>query len=339
MKKVLLTGVTGFLGSHTAIQLLEKGYHVTGTLRNMNRANSIKEIISKYTSKIENLDFAEADLEDQHIWEDLCKDKDFVMHIASPFPRELPKNDDELVKPAKAGVLNILKASSNLGVKRIVITSSTGAIVYGNSKGRHNEFTESDWTNVANKNDTTPYFRSKTIAEKAAWDFIEQDKSGLELVTVCPGAILGPVLEQDFGTSANIVIKALDGSSPALPNIGFDMVDVRSVADLHIRAMENPVAANQRYIGSSGYYKFSEVAAVLRNAYPNKKVPKITLPDFVVRLFSNFDKTLKPILIDLSAERRVNHSKAVNELGWKPLSIEEAILSCAASVINHGIVH
>ncbi|MBR10505.1 MAG: nucleoside-diphosphate sugar epimerase [Rickettsiales bacterium] len=338
MKKVLLTGVTGFLGSHTTIQLLEKGYHVTGTLRNMSRADSMREVIAKHTSKVENLAFAEADLEDESIWLTLCKDKDFVMHIASPFPRKLPKNDDELIRPAKAGVLNVLNASSKLGVKRVVITSSTGAVVYGNSKGKHNEFTESDWTDVSNKKDTTPYFRSKTIAEKAAWDFIEQDNSGLELVTVCPGAILGPVLEQDFGTSANIVIKALDGSSPALPNIGFDMVDVRSVADLHVRAMENALAANQRYIGSSGFSKFSEVADVLRKAYPTKKVPKVTLPDFMVRLFSNFDKTLKPILIDLSAERRVNHSKAVNELGWKPLSNEEAILSCARSVISHGIV-
>lgn len=338
MKNVLLTGVTGFLGSHTAIQLLEKGYHVTGTLRNQNRAEEIRAVIAQHTSQIDHLYFAVADLEDRSIWVDLCTGKDFVQHIASPFPRVLPKDENELIRPAKAGVLNILEAASSTGVKRVVLTSSTGAIMYGNTKGRQNTFKEEDWTDINNRKDTTPYFRSKTIAEKAAWEFIEQDSSGLELVTICPGAILGPVLEKDFGTSANIVIKLLDGSSPALPNIGFDMVDVRSVAELHILAMESKNAANQRYVGSSGYFSFPEVADVLRKKYLERKIPKFILPDIMVRLFSLLDQTLKPILLDLSAERRLDHLKAQNELGWNPLSNEEAILSCASSVFAQGIV-
>lgn len=337
--KVLLTGVTGFLGSHTAIQLLNKSYEVVGTLRNMARADEIKQVIAQHTSNIEKLSFAEADLTDEAAWPDLMKGISYVMHIASPFPRELPKREENLIIPAKQGTLNILNAAAENGVKRVVLTSSTGAIIYGKEKSnRTGAYTEADWTDITRKKDTTPYFRSKTIAERAAWDFIKNDDSGLELATVCPGAILGPVLEKDFGTSANIVIKTMDGSSPAIPNIGFDMVDVRSVADLHIRAMEMPEAAGERFVGSSGFLSFKEVADILRERYPDKSIPKFSLPNFAVRLFANFEKSLQPILIDLGVERRLDHSKARELLDWQPISTKEAVLACAESLVKLGIV-
>ncbi len=338
-RKVLLTGVSGFLGSHTAIQLLNKNYEVVGTLRDMERSESIKSVIAQHSSKTDNLSFAEADLEDTKVWNTLTKGIDFVQHIASPFPRTLPKHEDELIKPARNGVLNVLKAASKNGVKRVVLTSSTGAIIYGKSKGeRSNTFTEKHWTDVTNRKDTTPYFRSKTIAEKAAWDFIQRDGSDLQMTTVCPGAILGPVLEKDFGTSANIVIKSMDGSSPAVPKIGFDVVDVRSVAELLILAMESPKAAGERYIGSAGFLHFKEVAQILKEAYPNRKIPSGTLPNFMVRFYSNIDKSLKPVLVDLGTERRLDHSKAVKDLSWHPISPKEAVLSCAESILELGII-
>jgi len=337
--KVLLTGITGFLGSHTAIQLLQKGYQVVGTLRNMERAGEIKEVLAQHTPHTDRITFAEANLTDAAVWPQLMAGVDYVQHVASPFPRTLPKHEDELIGPAKAGTLNVLQAAAAHGVKRVVLTSSSGAIVYGKPKGQESgTYNESHWTDATNKKDSTPYFRSKTIAERAAWDFIEKDTSGMELATVCPGAILGPVLEKDFGTSANIVIKVLDGSTPAIPQIGFDMVDVRSVADLLIRAMEQPAAANQRYVGSAGFMSFMQVANVLRSAYPKRKIPKGTLPNFMVRLFSNIDKSLKPILIDLGKERQVDNNKAKTQLGWQPINNQEAVLSCAKSVLDLGIV-
>ncbi len=337
--KVLLSGVTGFLGSHTTIQLLNKGYEVIGTLRDKRRAVEIHQIIAKHTSYPDRLTLVEADLLDENIWQTLTEGVTYVQHIASPFPRTLPKNEEELVQPAKQGTLHILNAASKNGVKRVVITSSSGAVVYGKQKGEESgTYKEEDWTDISNKADTTPYFRSKTVAERAAWDYIQQDSSEMELTTVCPGAILGPVLEEDFGTSANIVIKTLDGSTPAIPNIGFDIVDVRSVADLLIRAMEAPQAANQRYIGSAGFMSFKDVANILKQKYPDRKIPSITLPNLAVRLFSRIDPTLKPILIDLGVERRVDHSKAAKDLNWEPISNEEAVLACAESVINLGIV-
>lgn len=336
---VLLTGVTGFLGSHTTIQLLNQGFRVVGTLRSMERAEAIKSVIAEHTDHIDQLSFVEADLLDAEVWPKLMRGVDFVQHIASPFPRVLPKNDEELIGPAKDGTLRILRSAAAAGVKRVVLTSSSGAIVYGKPKSRRKAtFDESDWTDVANRADSTPYFRSKTIAERAAWEFVEQQNGKLELATVCPGAILGPVLEKDFGTSANIVIKMLDGSSPAIPKIGFDIVDVRSVADLLIRAMVRPEAANQRYVGSSGFMSFRNIADTLRQEFPDRKIPGMGLPNFMVRLYSNIDASLKPILVDLGAERKVSHAKARRELGWEPLSTEEAVISCAKSLIEQGIV-
>lgn len=338
-KKVLLTGVTGFLGSHTTIQLLDKGYHVTGTLRNMKRANEIRAIIAQHTPHADRLSFAEADLKDLQIWNTLAKGMDYIQHIASPFPRNLPKSDAELVEPAKNGTLAILEAANNNDVKRVVITSSSGAITYGKPKGKRNAtFTASDWTDETNIKDSTPYFRSKTIAEKAAWDYAKKPNTKVEVTTVCPGAILGPVLEKDFGTSANIVIKTIDGSTPGLPDIGFEIVDVRSVADLLILAMEKSQAANQRYSGTTGYLTFKNVADILRAEYPNRKIPKRVLPNFAVRLFSNIDKSVKPILIDLGIHRKIDSSRTRRELGWEPIDNKEAVLACAKSALELGIV-
>lgn len=338
-KRVLLTGVTGFLGSHTTIQLLEKGYEVTGTLRDFSRAKSILEVIGKHTSHINRLALVEADLMDKTIWQKLTENTDFVQHIASPFPRELPRNENDLIQPAKLGTLNVLDAASRNKVKRVVITSSVAAVVYGKTeKELEGSFNENDWTDENNKKDSTPYFRSKTIAEKAAWRFLQHDQSGLEITTVLPGAIVGPVLESDFGTSANIIIKMLDGSSPALPKLGFDIVDVRSVADLLIRAMEMPQAANKRYIASAGYLTFKEVATILKQHYPNRRIPTFEVPNFFIRVMSKFDGAIKPILVDLGIKRKLDSIKAKEELQWQPLSVQNAVKSCAESIFERGIV-
>jgi dihydroflavonol-4-reductase len=278
-------------------------------------------------------------LQDGRIWLELTQGVDFIQHIASPFPRVFPKKENDLIIPAREGTLNILRAAATNKVKRVVITSSVASVAYGKEKQHRNGTSnESSWTNEDNKSDITPYYKSKTIAEKAAWDFIKKDKSGMELATVCPGAILGPVLEEDFGTSANIVIRLLDGSSPALPNIGFNIVDVRSVADLLIRAMEHPEAANQRFIASEGYLKFADIARILEQEYPEKKIPKKIVPDFIIRLISIFDKSLQPIIIDLGIDRIADPGKAKKLLNWKPLPNREAIISCAKSVVDLGLV-
>lgn len=324
---------------HTAIQLLNHGYQVVGTLRNAERIPAVKEIISKRSNNTDQLSFAIVELTDTAVWQSLMQDISNVLHIASPFPSKLPKQEEELITPAREGTLNVLKAATTNGVKRVVVVSSLAAVVYGKTKAELEKvFDEHDWTDESNKKDTTPYFRSKTIAEKAAWSFIKNSNSDLELTTILPGAILGPVLEKDFGTSANIIIKMLDGSSPAIPKIGFDIVDVRSVADLLIRAMESPIAAGNRYIASAGYLTFNEIATILLNEYPNRKIPQKELPNFAARLFSLFEPSLKPILLELGIKRKTDISKAARDLEWQPLSTREAISACAKSIIENGIV-
>ena len=338
-KNVLLTGITGFLGAHTAIQLLNKGYNVVGTLRDKKRASDIRAIIGEHVSSINNLTFAEADLNNAVVWSELTKNVDYVQHIASPFPRKLPKNENDLILPAKNGTLNILKSAADNGVKRVVMTSSMAAVVYGKSKDQLSRvFTETDWTDETDKRDTAPYIRSKTIAEKAAWAFMQNNKSGLELTTVLPGAILGPVLEKDFGTSANIVAHILQGQPPALPKIGFDIIDVRSVADLLIKAMESPKAADKRYIASAGYLTFREIALLLSAQYPHRKVPSGELPNFAARLFSVFEPALKPVLLDLGIKRKAYIDKAKSELNWEPLPLKEAVMACAESLFKQKII-
>ncbi|MDY0931647.1 aldehyde reductase [Chryseobacterium sp. CFBP8996] len=337
-KKVLLTGVTGFLGSHTTIQLLNKDFDVIGTLRSKDRISSIRETIGKYSPNINNLTFAEADLSDEEIWLDLTKDVDYVLHIASPFPRELPKHENDLIEPAKRGALNILKAATANSVKRVVMVSALGTITYGKTKEELSSvFDENDWTDESNLKDTTAYYRSKTIAEKAAWDFLEEEEAKLEFTTICPAAILGPVIDNDYGTSANIIIGLLNGSLPALPKIEFDIIDVRSVADLLIKAMEMPQAANNRYIASAGHYNYKEIAQILKQQYPERTIPTFLLPDFITKIFSIFQPLLKPVLLE-NVTRKINSSKAGKDLNWQPLSAKEAILSCAESILESNIV-
>lgn len=337
--KVLLTGISGFLGSHTAIQLLENGYEVTGTLRSLDRADAIKTLLARHTRHVDHLRFAQAELTDEQVWFDLTRGMDYVQHVASPNPRELPKHDDELIRPAKNGVLHVLRAAAANGVKRVVLTSSSSALMYGRPKGQQSGlYDESMWSDETNHTDNTAYYRSKTMAEKAAWDFMAADTSGLELVAVLPGLILGPVLEQDFGNSANAVLKLLDGSMPAVPAMGFEVVDVRSITDLLLRAMEQPAAAGQRFLGTACFLTLAQIAAMLRTRFPDRPIPRRVLPNFLTRVLSWFDPAIRPILVDLGHQRKGDNRKAKQVLDWQPLDSQEAVISCAESLLALGLV-
>ena len=337
MSKVLLTGITGFLGSHTAIQLLDRGYEVVGSMRNLQRADAIRKIIASHTTaSINRLQFVQADLTNADAWHTAVQGVDYVQHVASPLPRVLPKHDDELVIPAREGSLNVLRAAAAAGVKRVIQTSSAATMMYGVTKQK--TFDENDWTDETNRKDTTPYFRSKTIAEKAAWQFMKEDNSGLELTVVNPVLILGPVLEKDYGTSAELIKKLLDGSMPALPKMSFALVDVRSVADALIKAMETPEAAGHRFAIGNSFMALQEIANTLRAAYPNKKIPKASLPDFAVKLFALIDKEVQTVLPELGAERRIDSSKAREMLNWQPLDDKQSILDTAQSLFIHEVV-
>ena len=246
---VLVTGGSGYIAGYCIAQLLDDGWRVRTTVRNLARAEEVRATIGKIAADAGAIEFAAADLNSDAGWADAVAGVDYVLHVASPFPAIAPKSDDELVRPARDGALRVLNAARDAGVKRVVMTSSVAAIAYGRG-GREEPFTEADWTDETNRDDTSAYVRSKTIAERAAWAWREAEGGALELVTVNPALVLGPVLRSDVSTSSELIKKLLDGSVPALPRMGFCLADVRDIARLHLLAMTSPAAAGQRFLGS-----------------------------------------------------------------------------------------
>lgn len=337
--KVLVTGASGFIATHCIIQLLEKGYHVRGTLRSMSRAESIREIIAKHTARAAELEFAEADLLKDDGWAEAAIGCKYMLHVASPFPLDNPKDEMELIRPAREGALRALRAAQAAGVKRVVLTSSVAAIAYGHEKDMNRPFTEEDWSNPESKSNTA-YTRSKTLAERAAWEFMETEKPDFELTVINPGAVLGPVLEQDIGTSAELALQLMQGALPGLPRLGFPVVDVRDVASLHILAMESPKAAGQRFACANGFLWLEEMADILREAFPDnaKKIPKNKMPNWLVRLAVRFGAAPAALATELGRNRETSSDKAKQILGWKPRSAEDALKATTQSLIDLGLI-
>jgi len=335
--QVLVTGASGFIASHCIIQLLKKGYVVRGTVRSLDRSASVREVIGKHVN-VDNLAFVECDLSIDAGWDAAMQDCTFVLHVASPIPRSAPKDQNELIEPATQGALRALKAADLAGVKRFVMTASTASIAYGyGNTGK--VFTEEDWSDPDGA-DNSAYTRSKTIAEKAAWNYVESSKTVMEFCTINPGAVLGPILESDYGTSAEIVLKLLTGDFPGIPALGYPLIDVRDVADLHIRAMESESSKNERFLCANEFMWMGEVAEILRETHPEyaKKLPKTKLPNWAVRLASLFDPVTRSVVFELGIIRNVDSSKAKNLLGWQPRSNREAIVATADTLIALGLV-
>ena len=339
METVLVTGGTGFVGIHTILQLLQKGYKVKTTLRNLNRQNEVLEILkNEGISQFENLEFVEADLTRNDNWEEATKGCTYVLHVASPFPSTEPKNPDDVIIPAKQGTLRVLKAAKNAGVKRVVMTSSFGAIGYSIDPKNH-IFTEEDWTdpNAAN----TTYIKSKTLAELTAWDFIKNEGDKMELTVINPVGIFGPVLGKDFSSSIQMVEQLMNGKMPATPNVSFGIVDVRDVADIHIKAMTSPKAKGQRFLVTSDVItSLPEIAKILRSQ-PNefaKRVTKKVFPDWLVKVLSIFKPELKQVASQLGKVKVLSNEKAKTVLNWQPRSKETIVADTAKSLIKYRLV-
>ena len=333
---VLLTGGTGYIGSHTAIQLLNRGYRVIGTLRSPNRIEEIRQTLAAHTPHIDQLELRVADLTRAEDWPPLVAQAQAIMHIASPVPLKKPKDENSVIQPAMQGVEHIFQAAQQAGVTRIILTSSIAAACYG--KERFKTFTEEDWSDPENKRDHSAYTRSKTYAERLAWDHTNKSNGAIQLTTILPGLVIGPVLEKDYGVSATLVKRLLDGSTPAMPKLGIPMVDVRSVAELHILALEEQDSIGHRIFATDQFTYLHEVAETLRLAFPDYRIPKIKVPDWLLHLAAIFDPELSQVKFEINAERRTDNQKARNLLGWHPIPLERSILDTAQSMIDHGIV-
>ncbi len=333
--KVLVSGGSGYIAGFLIRQLVNEGWMVHTTVRNLARESEVRKLINGDNSKLK---FFAADLMSDDGWGEAMVGCSHVAHLASPFPTGVPKNEDELIIPARDGALRVLRLAKEAGVKRFVMTSSCAAIAYGHGN-KVQTFTESDWTNVASP-DVQPYIKSKTIAERAARDWVAAEGGDMEYCSVNPSGVLGPVWSNDISASTEIVKKLLEGALPGCPDIGFSIVDVRDVADMHVRAMNAPGMAGDRFICAGPFLKMIEIARVLKSRLgaEARKVPTRRLPDILVKLAAMFDPTVKQVAGETGKIRNVDPSHARVVLGWVPRPTEETIIDTARSLIDLGVV-
>lgn len=330
-KTVLVTGGSGYLAGWCLVELLCRGYRVRTTVRDLAREAEVRAALAPEVDAGDRLTFLAADLTDDAGWPQAVEGCDYVLHVASPFPPQQPKDPDELIVPAREGTLRVLAAALDAGVERIVVTSSVAAIT-GGDKPASGPLTEANWSDPDNPN-LSPYARSKTIAERAAWDFMNERGASEKLAGVNPGAIIGPVLSDDHSFSLQAIERLLKGM-PGVPRIGFSFVDVRDVADLEIRAMTTPEAGGERFIATDRFLWMAEVAAILRERLGEDaaKVPTRSVPNLVVRAMGLFDPSVRSIVGQLGKKTDLSSEKARTRLDWSPRPSEDTIADCGHSL-------
>jgi dihydroflavonol-4-reductase len=337
-KLVLVTGGAGFIAVHCVLQLLNTGYRVRATLRSLDRAAAVRAMLREGGVEAgERLTFIQADLSTDANWNEAVKGCTYVLHVASPTPKLNFKHEDEMIIPAREGVLRVLRASRDGGVKRVVLTSAIGAIVYGHPR-QTAPYDESTWTNTTN---APAYQKSKTLAEKAAWEFIAREGGGLELAVVNPAAVMGPVLGPDYSHSIYLIKNLLNGKMRGCPKINSCFVDVRDVADLHLRAMTDPKAKGERFIATGGESIWlAGVATILKENLGDAaaKVKVKQLPNILLRIAALKDPMVKSMIPLLGIPMNLTSAKAIRQLGWSPRSAKAAILAAAESLIRLNLL-
>lgn len=333
MSTVLVTGGSGFVGSHIILKLLQAGHFVRTTVRSEQRAADLREMLDKAEVDASSLSFHYTDLTHDDGWQEAMRGCDFVMHVASPLPQSAPKHEDDVIIPARDGTLRVLRFACEAEVKRVVMTSSCGAVYYGHPL-RKEPFDETSWTDLGGE--MSSYVKSKTIAERAAWDFVENEDTELELTVINPTGIFGPILGKSSAASLELIARLLRGM-PGCPQLYFGIVDVRDVAELHLKAMIHPNAKGERFIASAGNaFPMIEIAKTLRDelGIEAAKVPRYNLPNWIVRTIAHFDPPMRQLIPLLGKPRHATSMKAQKILNWKPRPREETIIDAAKSLIR-----
>lgn len=337
--RVLLTGISGFLGGHVALQLLEAGYVVLGSVRDLRKADKVKATLARHGADVSRLEFVALDLMSDAGWKEAMADVRYLQHVASPFVINMPRDKMDLIRPAVEGTTRALEAAFASGVERVVLTSSLAAIMYGHDKTRTAPFTGADWTDP-NGRGLTAYIESKLLAERKAWEIADRNGRRQDLAVVNPGAILGPLLDEDPGTSALLIKRMLDGSMPASPDFFFALIDGRDVASVHLAAMMQASAGGKRFPTGGASLSLTEMVDVLREALPQyrAKMPKFRAPSLLVRLIALWDKDLRDNMGELGVIKRVDASATQALLGRSFIAPREAILATAEGLIQQKIV-
>ena len=332
---VLVSGGSGYIAGFLIRQLVAQGWMVHTTVRSLAREAAVRDVLALDNRRLR---FFAADLNADAGWDEAMAGCSHVAHVASPLPTGVPKHADELIVPARDGALRALRAAKAAGVRRFVMTSSVAAIAYGRGRGVH-RFTEADWTDPSRPG-ISPYVQSKTIAERAARDWVAREGGNLEFCSICPSVVLGPVWSRDYSASVSIVKKLLNGSLGACPDIGFGVVDVRDVADLHVRALNAPGMAGERFIASGRFMKLREVADVLRARLGDdaRRVTTRNVPDWVMRLMAPFSPLARSVVGELGSIRHQDASHAKAVLDWATRAEEDSIVDTARSLLDLGIV-
>ena len=332
---VLVSGGSGYIAGYLIRQLVNEGWMVHTTVRSLAKEAAVRELLKVDNSRLK---FFAADLMSDAGWAQAMAGCSHVAHVASPLPTGIPKDANELIVPARDGALRALRAAKAAGVRRFVMTSSVAAISYGRGRGVHH-FTEADWTDLS-KPGISPYIQSKTVAERAARDWMAKEGGAMEFCSICPSVVLGPVWSGDYSASVSVVKMLLSGRMGACPDIGFGVVDVRDVADLHVRALKAPNMAGERFIASGRFMKIREVADILRAQLGDqaRKVTTRNVPDWMVRVGALFNPLAKAVVGELGSVRNQSPEHAKKVLGWATRPVEQSIVDTARSLFDQGLI-
>ena len=334
MDTIVLTGASGFIAKHILLQLLGAGHRVRATIRTPGRADEVRAAVLPHLSPDagQRLEFVTLDLDSDEGWSEALQAATALVHTASPFPIAQPKNPDDVIRPAVNGTLRALGAARDAGVHRVVLTSSVVAVV-NEAKGFPQD--ESDWCNP-DLPTTTPYARSKTLAERAAWDFVAKTP-GMQLTTINPGFVFGPLLDDTFGSSVGFVKRILGGKDPMLPDFALPLVDVRDVALMHLRALERPETAGKRYIAADEPVAMYEMGRILKTVYPARRMPTRVAPWLVMRMLALFDPEIRSILPKIGKIERLSNARARSEMDLRFIPAAEALKATAASLVDRKL--
>ena len=342
MTTVLITGASGYIGKHITLQLLNQGYKVRASVRSLSKSAEVKNAVQPHLLDSSDLDsrltFVELDLEKDSGWDSALKDIDVLMHTASPFPIASPKDENELIRPAVDGTLRALKAAKNAGVNRVILTSSNAAVYGCDLPAGKSEYDETMWTDVNHPIGRVAYTKSKTLAEKAAWDFVKTQAPQIELTTINPVLVLGAPLDNNFGSSISVVERIMKGKDPMLPDLKFSIVDVRDVAQMHVQAIKNDATKGERILAASETISFVGIAKYLKSIYPKSKIKTGQAPSVLIKFLSLLDGEIKAVLPLLGKPMITSNKKAQKLLGIKFIPVEVTLKESAAYLVKNGFI-